>query len=118
MQRFFCIGNIGSDAVVKTVGETDVANFSVAVNESYKDKKGEKKVTTTWYECNLWKPGGVTPFLKKGTIVLVEGKPVANAYKKGEEIVSNIRITVDKVQLIASSANDTSIPTDLPGVDE
>ena len=77
-------GNIGQQPEIKTVGDTKVANFSVAVNENYTTKSGEKKETTHWYRCEAWDgkngKGLVTnviePYAKQSTTVLVQGMPI------------------------------------------
>ena len=50
------IGNVGStDAVLgTTTSGTPVANFSVAVNDSYKGRDGNKKETTTWFKVSIY----------------------------------------------------------------
>lgn len=119
MQRTTLIGRVGNDAELKPVKDSEVVNFSVAVNEHYKTKAGEKKTTVTWYECAYWNASKVAPFLKKGTIVLVEGKAVANAYKKDDTIVANIRINVEHLELISGTGKQDDVPgaNDLPSVD-
>ena len=46
-------GNIGQQPEIKDVNGTKVANFSIAVNENYKTKSGEKKENTHWYREKL-----------------------------------------------------------------
>jgi single-strand DNA-binding protein len=84
------IGNLGADPEFKTLeGGNALARFSVATNESYKDKKGEWVTTTQWHNVVAW---GKTAelsnkLLKKGAEVVLEGKLVNDAYttKEGEK---------------------------------
>ncbi|CAG1007824.1 hypothetical protein ANRL4_03801 [Anaerolineae bacterium] len=41
-ERIILVGNLGGNPELRTVGEQQVANFSLAVNR----KKGDKQVTT------------------------------------------------------------------------
>lgn len=81
------IGRIGKDATVYNFdGGGAAINFSVAIDESYKDKQGQKVEKTTWVECTiLVKEANSSThrvkYLKKGCVVYVEGKPVSNGYK-------------------------------------
>lgn len=47
-------GNIGVDPEIRDVNGTKVANFSVAVNEGYTTKAGDKVEKTHWYRVEAW----------------------------------------------------------------
>lgn len=70
-------GNIGRDAETKTVGDTTVTNFSVAVNTGFGDKK-----STLWVGCALWGARGqkLEQYLTSGTKVAVSGDIDVRAY--------------------------------------
>jgi single-strand DNA-binding protein len=75
------IGRITKDAIVNTLkDERKVVNFSVAVNDSYKPKGGERTEVTTYYNCRYWMSEKLAERLKKGTLVEVAGRVFANAY--------------------------------------
>jgi single-strand DNA-binding protein len=85
MNQLTIIGNIGQDAKVVAVNERKSIQFHVAVNESYKDKNGQKVESTIWVSCSYWKNDDkgtkIVEFLTAGTKVLVQGKPAARAYQ-------------------------------------
>lgn len=113
MQRLSIIGHIGSDAVVKDLGQNQVINFNVAVSESYINKSTNEKVTnTTWYECAKWGNNtSIAQYLKKGQQVMVEGKPTARAWQKEDTtIISVLGINVFDVRLLGSKPEGTSAP--------
>ena len=93
-------GNIGQPPEIKTVGDTKVANFSIAVNENFTTKTGEKKEITHWYRCEAWDgkngKGLVTnviePYAKQGTTVFVQGMPINETYEKDGEKRSAFKI--------------------------
>jgi single-strand DNA-binding protein len=70
-------GNIGRDASTKTVGDTTVTNFSLAVNIGF----GEKK-SVLWVGCALWGARGqkLEQYLTSGTKVAVSGDIDVRAY--------------------------------------
>lgn len=77
LNKVFLIGNLGSDPEVRfTPGGQAVANFSVAVNESWTDKQGEKQERTEWVRIVAWGKLGelVGEHLAKGRQCHVEGK--------------------------------------------
>jgi single-strand DNA-binding protein len=69
-------GRVGQDPRINDVGESQVARFSIATNETYKDKKGDLKEETTWHNIAVWSGKSVDDFklLKKGSMVSVVGK--------------------------------------------
>jgi single-strand DNA-binding protein len=70
-------GNIGRDAETKTVGDTTVTNFSLAVNTGFGDKK-----STLWVGCAMWGSRGqkLEQYLTSGTKVAVSGDIDVRAY--------------------------------------
>lgn len=114
MQRLQIIGYIGQDCEVKDLGHNQVINFSVAVSESYVNKSTNEKVTnTTWYECAKWGNNtALAQFLKKGTQVLVEGKPTARSWQKEDgSIVSVLGVSVLNLALLGGGKSEnTSAP--------
>jgi single-strand DNA-binding protein len=74
-------GNLGKNAEKKTTPNGDVVNFSIAVNEVWKDKDGTAHKNTDWFQIQVWGP--VAKFaatLKAGTPVIVEGKIKPETY--------------------------------------
>jgi single-strand DNA-binding protein len=63
-----------------------VVNFSVAINDSYKTKQGERKEQTTYYNCSYWINTKIAEFLTKGTLVELSGRTSSSAWigKDGE----------------------------------
>lgn len=80
-------GRLTADATVsETKDGRKVVNFSVAVNDTYKPKGGERKKVTAYYACSFWRTEKVAAFLKKGTLLEVAGRIEVKAYvsKQGE----------------------------------
>ena len=105
VNKVFIAGRLTNDVETKSVGnEREVLNFSIAVNEPYKDKEGNWKEETDFFEVEYFKKEGgkLTEKLKKGTQVFIEGKLKQNTWetKEGEKR-SKVRIRVDKIQVIS-----------------
>lgn len=66
------VGRVGRDAEVKTVGERQVAEFSVATSPY---KSGKLKDKTVWVKVTAWNALAdiVGKYVRKGMIVRVEG---------------------------------------------
>ena len=56
LNKVMLIGYVGADSEMKfTPGGIPVANFSLAVKETYKNGDGEKKTNTLWIRCVAWR---------------------------------------------------------------
>jgi single-strand DNA-binding protein len=74
-------GRLTKDAKVSTLSDSrQVVNFSVAINESYKNRKGDKVEQTTFFDCAYWISPRVAEWLTKGTVVELTGMVSARAW--------------------------------------
>jgi single-strand DNA-binding protein len=98
------IGHLGKDAVVNNVNGKNVVNFSVAHSEKFKDANGVQKERSVWADCSWWiEKTTIVQYLKKGTLVYVDGQPNARAYtnQNGQQ-GSTLTLRVNSVQLLGS----------------
>ncbi len=109
LNRYQFTGNIGQDATVRTLdGGTTAIGFTVAITEKYKDRQGNPQETTTWVSCTRWVQAGgstaIAQYLKKGTKVLIEGKPTARAYEKQDgTTAASLEVRVDSLELLGAA---------------
>ena len=83
------IGHLGNAPEVKTFeGNKKLARVSVATNEVYKNKKGEKVTETTWHNVIAWGPLAerLAQYAQKGSELALEGKLVNNNYTDKDDI--------------------------------
>ncbi len=107
MKSISIIGNIGRDAVINDVNGRKAINFNVAVNDNYKDEKGNKVEKTTWFSVSYWKgkeqSTKIAEYLKKGIKVFIEGTPEPKVYtNKDQNTVPYIQISVRNLELLSS----------------
>ena len=80
-------GRLTRDAEVRTLSnKKQVVNFSVATNDSYRNKQGERVEQTTYFDCAYWISAKVARLLTKGTLVELTGRVSTRAWvsKDGE----------------------------------
>lgn len=80
-------GNLSRDPELKfTPTGTAVCDFSVALNEEYVNKKGEKCETVTFVDCKAWKGMAekVGESYRKGTAAIVVGKLRTDSWEDRE----------------------------------
>ncbi|MEN9722214.1 MAG: single-stranded DNA-binding protein [Pseudomonadota bacterium] len=77
VNKVILIGRLGQNPEVRhTPSGSSVANFSVATNEAWTDKSGQKQERTEWHRVVVW--GKLADlcgqYLAKGRQIFVEGK--------------------------------------------
>ncbi len=79
------VGRLTRDAKVSTLESgKQVVNFSVAVNEQYRNKQGERVELTEYFDCAYWLSPGVAAVLTKGTLVELTGRVSARAWTSSD----------------------------------
>ena len=77
VNKVILVGNLGKDPEVRyTPSGQAVANFTIATNENWTDKQGQKQERTEWHRIVVW--GKVAElcgeYLSKGRQVYIEGR--------------------------------------------
>jgi len=80
------IGNLGNAPEIKQTENGTMARFSVAINETFHNAKGEKVKETTWHSCVAWGKVAkiVEKYLNKAGAVAIEGKLINRSYTDKE----------------------------------
>lgn len=78
INKVILVGNLGQDPEIRTTQDgREIANFSLATSESWKDKNtGERRDKTEWHRVVVFSQGLVgiiKNYVKKGTKLYIEG---------------------------------------------
>lgn len=115
------IGRVGRDPETRYSASGDaITNITLAVDDSYKDKNGEKVDKCEWVNVTFYRKLAeiAGSFLVKGSLVYVSGKIETRKYtdKAGIEKYST-SIIADKMQMLGSKS--ASEPKhDKPGIND
>ena len=117
MNKAILIGRLGRDPEIKFIQDgTAVTNFSLATDEKYKDKNGEKVQKTEWHNitafgklaeiCGEW--------LKKGSQVMVEGKIQRQEWEdKDSQKHNKTNIVISQMEMLGGkSGGVVDVPAD------
>jgi single-strand DNA-binding protein len=77
VNKVILVGNLGRDPEVRyTPSGQAVANFTLATNEAWTDKAGQKQERTEWHRVVVWGKAAENcgEYLSKGRQVYVEGR--------------------------------------------
>ena len=107
------IGRLGRDPETRYTQAGDaVCNFSVAVDESYKGKDGQKVDKTEWVNCVAWRKLGEIcgQYLTKGSLVAVSGKMQTRKWQdsSGQDRYTT-EILLDEMRMLGSKGDGVAI---------
>lgn len=105
INRVVLVGRLTKDAELKAVGQTSLAEFSLA--SSYRIKKGDQwQEATSFFECDLWGRGAeaLAKHLVKGKQVAITGELRQDRWEQDGQKRSKVKIVCDEIQLLSSSA--------------
>ncbi len=78
------VGRVGNAPEIKVFeSNKKLARIVIAINESYKNQKGERVTETTWHNITLWGQHAelCQERINKGTELMIEGKLVNRNWK-------------------------------------
>lgn len=77
VNKVILVGNLGADPELKyTPSNRPLCNLSVATNEVFKDKSGQRQEKTEWHRVTVWgeQAESCSKYLAKGRSVYIEGR--------------------------------------------
>jgi len=115
VNKVMLVGRLGRDPETRyTGGGQAVANFSVATDETYKDRNGERQKRTEWHKIVVWgKQAEIAQqYLKKGSLIFIEGRIQSREWqdKEGQKrtsfeiVASNFRMLGGRAEGAAAGA--------------
>jgi len=120
VNKVLLLGRVGKDPEIKnTQGGLQIASFSLATSESWKDKAtGEKVTRTEWHNVSAFGKLAeiIGNLVKKGTLVYVEGKLNTQKWqdKQSGQNRQSIKIIADNLQLLGGNERAAQQPASAP----
>jgi single-strand DNA-binding protein len=77
VNKAILVGRLGKDPETRyTSGGQAVCNFTMATDETYKDRSGERQKRTEWHRIVVWgKQAEIAQqYLRKGSLIFLEGR--------------------------------------------
>lgn len=114
MLKLQVIGNLGSDAEVRTENGRQFVHLSIAHTERRTRADGTSQETTQWVSATINGDGGkLLPFLKKGTKVFASGDAGLRQYhsEKDRCLKPGLNLYVRDIELITTNVD--AVPREL-----
>jgi single-strand DNA-binding protein len=111
VNRVTLVGNLGRDPDIRHLENGGLkATFSLATNEIYRNKEGERLVHTEWHNIVLWSHLAdiAQKYLVKGKQVYIEGKLASRSYTDKQGQVKHITEIIAQNLLLLGSAKGSS----------
>jgi single-strand DNA-binding protein len=113
VNKVILVGRLGRDPETRyTSGGQAVANFSVATDESYKDRNGERQKRTEWHKIVAWgKQAEIAQqYLKKGSLIFIEGRIQSREWqdKEGQKRTS-FEIVCSNFRMLGGRAEGAAV---------
>ncbi|MBI0129999.1 single-stranded DNA-binding protein [Snodgrassella sp. W8124] len=111
VNKVILIGRLGRDPETRYMPNGDaITNFSLATDEQWRDRNGERQTRTEWHNVSLYgKPGEIAnQYLRKGSQVFVEGKIQSRKYTDKDGIERMAYNIIGNEMKMPSNRNDGS----------
>jgi len=115
VNKVFLVGRLGKDPEMKYMPSgAPVTKFSLATDESFKDKTGERQEHTEWHNIVVWNPKLAEicgEYLTKGKLVFIEGSIRSRQWQdqSGNKRTS-YEIIANQMQMLGSKSDSERMP--------
>ena len=104
VNKVLLMGNLTRDVELRPAGESQVANFGLAVNRRFRTSSGEDREETTFVDCEMWGARGqaLARYLGKGDPVFLEGRLKLDTWQDNQsgQNRSKLRVVVENFEFI------------------
>ena len=111
VNKVMLVGRLGKDPEVRyTPDGTMVATFTMATNEQWRDKNGEKVEKTEWHRIVTYRRLAEIcgSYLSKGSLVYIEGRLQTRSWEdKDGNKRSTTEIVAQNMQMLDSKGKDS-----------
>jgi single-strand DNA-binding protein len=103
LNRVQLIGRVGREPESKTIAnDKHLCTFTLAVDRRWKDRSGEVKKETDWFDMEAWgKTADVCEkYAQKGRLVFIEGQLRTQKYESNGETKYFTKTIIDNIQFL------------------
>jgi single-strand DNA-binding protein len=109
VNKVILVGRLGKDPETRfTTSGQAVCNFSLATDETYKDRAGERQKRTEWHKIVVWSKLAeiCQKYLHKGSLVFIEGRITTRQWddKEGQKRYST-EIVANEMRMLGSKGD-------------
>ena len=105
VNKVILVGRVGKDPEVRHLdNDLAVARFSLATDEVFRNKNGERTTRTEWHNIVMWRQlaEATEKYVTKGQLIYVEGKIRNQSWEKDGVKHYSVDIEADTFRFISS----------------
>ena len=106
INKVLLLGRLGKDPLIRQLDNGRVVcNVTLATNDFYTDREGNRKESTEWHNLEIWDNQARTAekYLRKGSVIYVEGKIRTDKFTDADGVEKQIKkIRVLIMQMMGS----------------
>jgi single-strand DNA-binding protein len=122
VNKAILVGRLGRDPETRyTAGGQAVCNFTLATDETYRDRAGERQKRTEWHRIVVWgKQAEIAQqYLRKGSLIFVEGRIQTRQWDDREgQKRTTVEIVANNFRMLGSRGDGGGAPPAAPGESE
>ncbi len=107
--KVILMGNLTRDPEVRTTPNgQSVANFSIAVNRTWKGSDGSQQDSVSYIDCVAWGRTGevIAQYMQKGRPILVSGRLDQRSWEQDGQKRSKVEVVVEDFNFVGGGAGD------------
>ena len=113
VNKVILVGRLGRDPETRYTGSGQpVCNFTLATDETFKDRAGERQKRTEWHRIVVWRKLAeiCQQYLKKGSLVYLEGKIQTRQWddKNSGQKRTSTEIVASEMRMLSSRAESSA----------
>jgi single-strand DNA-binding protein len=119
INKVILIGRVGKDPEVRHLDNNLVtARFSLATDETYRNKDGEKTTQTEWHNIVAWRQVAeiAEKYVTKGKLLYIEGRIRSRSWEKDGVKHYSFEIEAETIRFLSSPSDGASKPTEPPQI--
>lgn len=111
INKVILVGNMTRDPELKELNSgTSVCNFSLAINDSYKNQSGEIVDSVVYIDCEAWSglADVISKYTQKGSRIYVEGKIKSDSWVDADTGKSKVKLKVRVSEILLLDSRQTT----------
>lgn len=115
LNRVELIGRLGKDPETRqTPNGKKVTVFSIAVDRRYRNRQGEAKSATDWFNVEAWNRLGeiCAQYLKKGSLVYLDGRLQTDRYEQDGATRYFTKVIAGQMQMLDRKPEEEPVPVE------
>lgn len=114
VNKVILVGNVGKDPEIRYLeSNVPVAKFTLATNEVYRNKEGQKVEQTEWHQVVLWRHLAevAEKFVRKGTLLYVEGRIKSRSWEDKDGVKKyTTEIVGENITILSKRSEEGQAP--------